>query len=442
MLLPSARSASRRLILLTSSWLVACGNGDAAGGAASTRPSASAATHAVASVNVPGMPFTIPPGGPPVVHQAGTVPLAVASALAKQDAEAPLPASAPKMEPSPARPGKRTTPAFTATRWVDDAHLAIVSPGSLEIVDPMKGTSTTLRTGARITAFTKRATTFVTADESNRIVMWDLTEKSPPRAWPALPKDAKWDPKGVLALSRDGSRIAHASSRLVVWDAADGKEISSMPREFSASGLSVTPTEVGMIGNGQMVESWTLPSAKKSGEATFATGGTFGVALSSDLKWAAGAAIDGHGMQVSAVRGSGEVRQLVDGTDCAHHISVSFSPDSRYVYAHYGQARVKGFETGTWRPYASYSATEGRMIASLAGDLGRVVTTASDGDPAPAVVAVSTQKSTPLERPFASPTSTYAINDEGSLILASDETLEVRVWSAKTGRVVYEITAD
>jgi hypothetical protein len=120
---------------------------------------------------------------------------------------------------------------------------------------------------------------------------------------------------------------------------------------------------------------------------------------------------------------------------CQHHIGPSFSPDGRIVLAESLGRWVKGFEVGSWRPYASYHAPPGRALASAAADLTRVVVTRADGS-APAVVTVANETEVALERPFAEE-STYTISPDG-LHVAGVSKGAMRLWSAKTGRIEYE----
>jgi hypothetical protein len=146
-------------------------------------------------------------------------------------------------------------------------------------------------------------------------------------------------------------------------------------------------------------------------------------------------------MELVDTRVPGEHHTLVGDTDCLHHIFVSFSRDSRFVYAHLGSDHVKGFETGTWKPYASYATHSERTIASMSDDLGRVVTAKEGRDPA--VVTVSTRDEKRLDQPLESTNEVlYAIDDAGSFVVAYDEKHRARVWSAKTARVVLDVAPD
>lgn len=441
MSLPSVRSA----LLLASLGLWACGGGHASEGAGSAEPSASA-PPAPSVASGPEQPSALPHDGPPIVHQPGTVPTTIASAQAKsaddakETKEPPPPPVEPRFEQKGAQAGRRSARAVTSVSLLDSRRIALVSRGQVEVVDVTDGTSAVLTVGALVESLDLRAERFATADASNRVILWDLGGKTPPRAWKVAPKVSDYDTDVPLVISRDGSRVAYGTRELIVWDAESGKELSRTPREFFISQLTVTQRQIGSVHNYQVIQVADADNPTKvTAEATFQTGGTFGVALSPDMKWAAGAAPDGHGMQVADLRVPAAVRSLVDGTDCRHHIYVAFSSDSRYVYAHYGQDRVKGFETGTWKPYASYAVGGGRTIAAMADDLGRVVVVKDDL--APTVVVVSTQKETPLERPFETPSS-YSMSEDGSVIVGTDERRAARVWSARTAKVIYEIVPE
>lgn len=415
-----------------------CG-GQATDGAPSATPSASAsAPWTVASTDVPGQPYTIPPDGPPIVHKAGTVPSAVASALAKDDASGPRAAIAPKIERIAAQPGKRKAPVgLDSASMLDDGHVALHSPGRIEIVDLATFSSVALTTGSRIFASSGNATKLVTADVSRRIVVWSLGDKDEAKHFPLPPTKESSDDDSLVAIAPDGARIAFAApDGIYVWDDA-GKETLRIPRETRSYQLELSRDRVSTSNTSSATESFLLEGGKPAGASGYQTGGTFGVAISPDGRWGAGSAPDGHGMQVADLRVPG-VRQLVTSDDCNHHVSTSFSRDSRRVYAHLGQDRIKGFDVDTWKPYASYSAPPGRIIASMSDDLGRVTTTNAEGLD-PRVVVVAGQKETPLERPFEGPAS-YGMSDDGLTVIGNDDKHEVRVWSARTGKLVYEVT--
>ncbi len=211
---------------------------------------------------------------------------------------------------------------------------------------------------------------------------------------------------------------------------------------FGAGGKELVVSE-----NSHEVEVFSADTgAKLPGGGEAQTGGTFGLSISLDGRWAAASAPDGHVLQVFDVH-TWSLRQLVAVASDREHVIPFFSPDSRLVFAQGGSRWVKGFEVGTSKPYASYHAVEGRAVGDCAADLSRVIVTAdTDAAPAPrasprpsqgpVVVTVGNATETPLERPFADADTYYHVSPDGALVAAA-QAASVRVWSAKTGRVTF-----
>ncbi len=206
--------------------------------------------------------------------------------------------------------------------------------------------------------------------------------------------------------------------------------------------------ELVVVKNNTSVEVYSADTgAKLPGGGDAQTGATFGMTLSPDGRWAAAGAPDGHGLQVFEVH-AWSARTLVVIATCREHVFPDFSPDGRFVFAYGGARWVKGFEVGTFKPYASYHAQEGRAVTGSAADLSRVVVAAdTEGKPpppagarragrGPAVVTVGDNAETPLERPFGDD-AYYYVSTDGALVAAS-EGASARVWSARTGRVTYD----
>jgi WD40 repeat protein len=127
-------------------------------------------------------------------------------------------------------------------------------------------------------------------------------------------------------------------------------------------------------------------------------------------------------------------RQLVTVNACEEHITPFFSSDGRRVFARGGTRWIKGFETGTWKPYASYHARAGEEVDTVADDLSRVAVTRGGADPG--VVTVETGAVVKLARPLPEQTS-YVMSPDGLLVAGAMDGV-ARVWSAKTGAVLYE----
>ena len=422
-----------------------CGEGPAADAASSTGAASAASPAAIAASVAPSASASASAAAI-ASHAPGTVPTAAPKPPPRDDRLPPVP---PKIERGATAAASRKGPkGLTSAAWLDDARVAMDYAGRLDVLEVEKGATTTLVTGARVTSVAARGATVVTLDESNRVVVWDLDEKSPPRAWTAFASftGTSWDADAAIALSPKRDRVAVSSGgEVVAWDLATGKELAQKRAEGTVWSLAVTSSEVGFAVNATSYHAWGLDADKETGTGSFATGGTFNITVSPDLRWAAGSAPAGHGLQVSDVHGPQSLRTLVGDTDCAHHVSAMFSSDSRYLYALLGPDRVKGFATESWKPYASYAAEPGRMIRSMADDLSRVVTTKEHA--APEVVHVGTRKATPLDQPFDLATEhPYAINPAGTMIVATEtqesSSRRLRVWSAKTGKRIYEVTPD
>jgi WD40 repeat protein len=192
-----------------------------------------------------------------------------------------------------------------------------------------------------------------------------------------------------------------------------------------------------VTGNNTQVAAFAIDGgAKLPGGGSGDTGGTFGIALSPDGRFAAASAPAGHGLQVFDVHAwSPRTLVVVPEGACKEHVSPVFSPNGRFVFAWGGSRWVKGFEAGSWKPYASYHAPPGREVVAAAADLSRVVVTREDGRDA-MLVNVGNGAETKLERAFAE-SATYAISDDGQHVAGTAGNV-VRVWSAKTGRIEYE----
>jgi hypothetical protein len=116
-------------------------------------------------------------------------------------------------------------------------------------------------------------------------------------------------------------------------------------------------------------------------------------------------------------------------------VNPEFSPNGRFVFAYGGARWVKGFEVGSFKPYASYHAPPGVSLERASADLSHVVVTKEEPKRA-LVVEVGNNAETALERSFDA--SSYALSQDGAFVAAVNGPA-VRVWSSKTGRVVYEV---
>ncbi len=250
-----------------------------------------------------------------------------------------------------------------------------------------------------------------------------------------------------MVFSHDGKRLAAAAASpdilvaggsVTVRDTTSGSGIARASTDatpfdvvFGASGEQIVVET-----NNTNVAVYSADDGRRLGGGGYAeTTGTFGIALSADGRWAAASAPAGHGLQVFDVHVWGpRTLVVVPEGACTEHVSPRFSRDGRIVMAYGGQRWVKAFETGSFAPYASYHATQGREVQGAADDLSRVLVTT--GGRAPAVVTVATGAETSLEAPF-DDASGLTLSADGAHVAASGGG-RVRVWSARTGRVEYE----
>ncbi len=428
--LAGRRLGIARLAIVGLLCLVACSdaaNSSGAPPAGSSTPPASSPPSATPSASSSAATIT---------HAPGTVPTAAPKTAAALDK---LPPVAPRFERTAPRPASRVgQKELTEASWFDATHFTLASPGRLEIVELPTGSSTILTTGARIISTARNATHLITSDDSDRLVLWDLKFKTQPQHWQssatAVAAADLWPP--LVAISPDGTRIAWGGKPIKVWNER-AEEIANLSVDYYLAQLVVTNSELITTSNNTTIQALRIDDGKEAAAAGFDTGATFPALVSPDGRWAAGSAPAGHGMAVSEVHRKGSVRQIVEIDDCHHHVSPTFSNDSRRVFAWLGGGWVKAFETGSWTPYASYRTSPDRSIASISDDLGRVLTTKEATDPR--VVVVSTTKETPLETPFTTAVR-YSLSEDGLMVLGMDENKEVRVWSTKTARVIYTIT--
>jgi WD40 repeat protein len=368
-----------------------------------------------------------------MTHQPGTVPPLPTSrpAAVRPDAGPPAP---PTFTRLPAAKSRRAgAPYYTTSFTGKGALLAISSPAGVDFVDATTGAGFSITAASLETFdFSPDQSLLALSESGTRVTLWDVAAGALRHTWPGG--------AASVLFSADGKRVALAGEGFVaVRDAGTGAEIMRAIPDSNPFGLafSTSGKELVVTGNNVLVWAYAVDSgAKLPGGGGADTTGTFGIALSPDGRWAAASAPAGHGLQVFDVHAWGPRTLVVlpEGS-CKEHIGPSFPANGRFVFAHGGQRWVKGFETGTWKPYASYHAPEGREIASVAADLSRVVVTKGEGRGA-AVVTVGNGAETKLERAFEAEAG-YSISADG-LHVAGSAGGAVRVWSAKTGRVVYE----
>jgi WD40 repeat protein len=403
------------------------------GGCPEPKPAPPAATAEPVRSAAPSAspPSSASAARPAITHEPGTLP---APAPKKESAgSAKVPPTAAKI--APARSRKVGAPVSRVAFPGKGGRAALLREAGLDVIDLAGGGGFSLRHGGAdaiaVSADEKR----IALAGGGQISLWDYATGA---LLHAFPEDA-----GQIAFSPDGARLAIAGEGLLaVREVATGKELMRQKIDENAFGLSFGAggKELVITAMNTMVAVFAADTgARGPGGGGAETGATFGIGLSPDGQWAAASAPSGHGMQVFAVHGWGP-RTLVtlpDGS-CQEHIFVEFSADGRHLYAHGGSRWVKGFDVGAgFKPYGSYHAPKGRSVRANAGDLSRVVTSKEDDTDA-TLITVSSGAETKLERPFAGSAS-YALSEDG-LRLAGWAGGEVRVWSAKSGKVEYEET--
>ena len=365
-----------------------------------------------------------------VTHEPGTVPApSTRKAAASPDAGTFAPPTFTRL------PAAKTRKAAAAVDSVSfpgkGALVALSSKGGIEIIDPANGAGFAIGHASPEALALSEDGSLVAVSGSDRVTLWNAATGALLHTFPIAARS--------LELSRDGKRLALGGDSLAaVRDTASGAEIMRATPDFPAFGLAFGNggKELVITGNNVAVAVYAIDTGKLlPGGGTAETTATFGLSLSPDGRWAAASAPAGHGLQVFDVHAWGPRTLVVlpEGA-CREHIGPAFSPSGRFVFAYGGQRWVKGFEVGTWKPYASYHAPPGREIQSVAGDLSRVVVTRDEGRGA-AVVNVSNTAETKLDRALES--GSYAISADG-LTVAGVGGGAARAWSAKTGKVTFE----
>jgi WD40 repeat protein len=366
------------------------------------------------------------------VHEPGTVP--------PPPSTHPAASSIPTAPPEPptfariaaARSRKAEAPPSSADFPGRSARLAISNGRGVDLVDAATGQGVSISTHVPVTAVALSAdeSLAAVADEAGRVSLWDIRAGSLRHTWTQSAIS--------LAFSADGKKLALGNEGLTVVDTESFAELLRDAELSSVFGIVFSPSgrEVVAAAGNTTVRAYDIATRARTGGGEAQTGGTFGIAVSPDGRWAAAGAPDGHGLQVFDVHAWGP-RQLVTIESCSEHVAPAFAKSGRYVYAHGGGLWVKGFEVGTFKPYASYRALPGREVASIADDLSRVVVT-QEGR-APVVVTVETKAETKLQGAFEGQ-ATYAMSADG-LHVAGVAEGTARVWSAKTGQVEIEVVS-
>jgi WD40 repeat protein len=304
----------------------------------------------------------------------------------------------------------------------------VILAHGLLVVDVAKGAGFMITTHAEPQSFALSGdeSSLAVSDGSGRVTLWDTRKGALLRSFPL-----GGDP---VALSPDGSTLVAGGQSLLAWDTRAGTELLHLPDTQAYDfGFADGGQEIVTASSTQVV-TYDRSGKVKPGGGGAETGGTFATIVSPNGRFAASSAPDGHGLQVFEVHSWGP-RQLVVIDACEEHVWPHFSQNGRLVFAKGGPRWVKGFEVGSFKPYASYHATGGRELAAFADDLTRVVVTRAGVDAA--VVVVETKAEIKLEKAFGEEAG-YSFSGDGRFI-AGSAGKTVRVWDAKTAKVIHEI---
>jgi hypothetical protein len=431
-LLPRVALRRRRVTLgatlFASSLLLGCPSEKPAPGASAT--ATGSAPLSVASSASSATPL----GASAIVHQPGTLPPAPSA----HKASAP-PSGAPQ---APAAPPtfaliakldatrKVEAQASLSARWSNGGGtLGLPLEKELLVLDLAKASGYSITTHAPAKAFSlsRDEAQIAVLDASNRVTLWDTRKGTLLRTFPLGAEP--------LVLSPDGRTLAAGGEGLVAWDTQTGDELVHLLDTqvfeivFSDDGKEL------LTANSVQVTIYDRSGKTLPGGGSADTGATFATTLAPNGRWAAASAPAGHGMQVMDVR-SFKPRQLVEISSCEEHVWPHFSPNGRLLFAMGGSRWVKGFEVGSFKPYASYHATPGRELVAFADDLTRVVVTR--GGKGAVLVVVETKAEIPLEKGFTEDAA-YAFSADARY-LSGEAGKVLKLWEAKTGKLLYEIT--
>jgi WD40 repeat protein len=355
---------------------------------------------------------------------------------APRRAAAPAPAAKtpPTITRIPAAHARKAGASVTRASFTDKGgSIVVLRDEGVDLVDVATGAGIAIQHAGAVGHALSADESMLVVSGGGQTSLWDARAAALKHV---LPEDAS-----NLVVSADGTRLALAGeSRIAMYDATSGKELWHQASDINPFGLAFADKakELVVTGNNAAVQVRSLDAgALLPGGGSADTGGTFGIALSPDGRFAAASAPAGHGLQVFEVHAWGpRTLVVVPEGACKEHVSLEFSNDGRHLYGWGGRRWVKGFDVGSWRPYASWHAPPGREVAAAAGDLSRVLSMKEDGSD-PLIVNVSTSSETKLERPLSGSTA-YVLSADGQRLVGWSEAKAIRVWAAKTGKVEYE----
>ncbi|MFO0760290.1 MAG: WD40 repeat domain-containing protein [Byssovorax sp.] len=395
--------------------------GAAPGTTAGGPPAASAAPTARASASGPAASASA------IVHQPGTVPPAPSAHKAPgagPAAPAPTFTALAALDKARALEGDSFYPRFSAR----GATLGVPFAKGLFVADLAKGKGFIVTTGAAPGGFSFSADggKLAVSDGSGRTTLWDTVAGTLLRTFPL-----GGDP---VALAPDGSSVAAGGDALAWWDASSGMELLHLT-ELQVFDLAFTDGGKELVtANSTQVTVYDRAGKQLPGGGGTDTGATFATVLSPTGRWVAASAPAGHGMQVLELH-AWSARQLVNVDSCEEHVWPHFADSGRLLFAKGGNRWVKAFEVGTFKPYASYHAKVGQDVVAFADDLTHVVVTRPGADAS--LVTVETKAEIKLEKALGAEAS-FTFSADGRYLAGSAGKV-VRVWDAKTGKLLHEI---
>lgn len=412
-------------------WLPSCG------GEGSGTPSTGASAPQQSSAAPSAVPSAEPSAAPAVTHEPGTVPPAATHHPSEPPKE-PLPP--PVRTRLPAQKSRKSPSLSVRGFPAKGPLLELASREAILFIDVTTGAGYSINEAeVEYLAFSPDDSRLAIAG-NGRVTLWDTAKGTLLHTFPGA--------TSALSFSHDGKRLAVGrelppdNGGLVIYDVEKGTELKqikgySMPFQIE---LSKSGKEVAVQFLNISVEVYSTETGTKIGNGGGAeTGGTFSFIISPDGRYAAASAPGGHGMVASEISGWSP-RTLITVDDCKEHIWPFFSKSGTLLFGKGGNKFIKGFETATWKPYASYHAPAGRWVVSSANDLSKVVVTQAETMSRAVVVTVETGAEVPLERAFVGTsemTPSYEISPDGKYVVGSGGD-SLLVWSAKTGKVEYE----
>ncbi|MEZ4439243.1 MAG: hypothetical protein R3B72_09145 [Polyangiaceae bacterium] len=252
-----------------------------------------------------------------------------------------------------------------------------------------------------------------------------------------LPKPTTVDTTSdwTLRWSGDGRWLAGAEGEHVhVWKVSDGVLHQSLQARafnlgfgYDGHRLAAATTFAAWV--------WDAHTGRLLEERSTRTGGTFGTEVSPDANWVASAEVDGHGATLYKTRPWQLETVLVSDTTCDAHIAVSFSSDSRHVFAHGGGRWVRGYRVDTKLPFMSFDFPHPGSWSRVSDDGKTVLVAADDG--ARIYDVPGKQLRATIEGSFETIAAT--LSPDGRFAAAADTAQGLRLWSTADAKLLLAV---